>query len=264
MRRVNDLDSKNDKILRKWSNRMINVGSFVRAWNTKRHILNGVIPLFQANYKAKRTEMQKKVKIFAQSNPRRSEFNKVGEKTTKLSMNSIYGCLGLRDNELRVNVSLSCKGVPKVAGMGGGTRHQITAVSRCIFGNIACAIQQALPNAKQVYGDTDSIFCNRNTPGDGSADSLSVRERDGRLVYTIDMLMKNKIAQFLPLLINATPKGIKFDEYREAGVPFMKIAHKRMASVTLLFSKKTYHMIHLKEGSPDSDAILANTPVSTE
>lgn len=261
MRRVNAFDSSSDANLRKWSNRMINVGSFVRAWNAKKKILGGVIPGLQADYKASRTEMQRKVKIYADIDPKIVEFNKIGEKTTKLSMNAIYGCLALRANPTRKVVGCG-KAVAKEGGVGGGTRHsptanQITSVARCVFGNIACAIQQALPNAKQVYGDTDSVFCNHNVPGEGGKRDLFVRERDGRLVYRVDTVMKNKIAEFLPLLINATTKGIKFDAEREAGVPFMKIAHERLAFIDLLFAKKTYHMIHLKEGSTGSNAILA-------
>ena len=118
-------------------------------------------------------------------------------------------------------------------------------------------MQKALPNAKQVYGDTDSVFCNHNIPKDGGGRSLFVRENDGRLVYRIDTIMKNKIDNFLPLFINAVTKGIKFDRKRDAGVPFMKIAHERLAFLFFLFAKKTYHMIHLKEGSKGSDAILA-------
>lgn len=261
MRRVNAFDSSSDVNLRKWSNRMINVGGFVRAWNAKKRILGGVIPGLQADYKASRSEMQRKVKVYADIDPKVVEFNKIGEKTTKLSMNAIYGCLALRANPTRKVVG-SGKVVFKEGGVGGGTRHsptanQITSVARCVFGNIACAIQQALPNAKQVYGDTDSIFCNHNIPGEGGKRDLVVREGDGRLVYRLDTIMKNKIAEFLPLLINATTKGIKFDAEREAGVPFMKIAHERLAFIVLLFAKKTYHMIHLKEGSPGSNAILA-------
>lgn len=261
MRRINVFDSSADAILRKWSNRMINVGGFVRTWNAKKAILGGVIPGLQAEYKASRTEMQRKVKAYANIDPKVVEFNKIGEKTTKLSMNAIYGCLALRANPTRKVVGCG-KTVTKEGGVGGGTRHsptanQITSVARCVFGNIACAIQQALPNAKQVYGDTDSVFCNHNVPGEGGQRDLFIRESDGRLVYRIDTVMKNKIASFLPLLINATTKGIKFDAEREAGVPFMKIAHERLAFIALLFAKKTYHMIHLKEGSPGSDAILA-------
>ena len=260
MRRVNAFDSTNDEVLKKWAARMINVGSFVRAWNTKKDVLNGVIPVLQADYKASRTVMQQKAKMYADIDPKQAEFNKVGEKTTKLSMNSIYGCLGLRVNQSRKSVKVSSSEGEREGGVGGGTRHsptanQITSVSRCVFGNIACAIQQALPNAKQVYGDTDSVFCNHNIPGDGGGRSLFVRE--GRLVYRIDTIMKKKIANFLPLFINAVTKGIKFDEKRDAGVPFMKIAHERLAFLAFLFAKKTYHMIHLKEGTKGSDAILA-------
>lgn len=263
LRRVNAFDSTNDEVLKKWAARMINVGSFVRAWNTKKDVLNGVIPVLQADYKASRTAMQQKAKMYAAIDPKKAEFNKVGEKTTKLSMNSIYGCLGLRANQSRKSVGATeTGGGEREGGAGGGTRHsptanQITSVSRCVFGNIACAIQQALPNAKQVYGDTDSVFCNHNIPGDGGGRSLFEREGDGRLVYRIDTVMKNKIANFLPLFINAATKGIKFDERRDAGVPFMKIAHERLAFLVFLFAKKTYHMIHLKEGSKGSDAILA-------
>ena len=262
LRRVNAFDSTNDEVLKKWAARMINVGSFVRAWNTKKDVLNGVIPVLQANYKASRTVMQQKAKMYAAIDPKRAEFNKVGEKTTKLSMNSIYGCLALRANQSRKIVNISSGG-ERDRGVGGGTRHsptanQITSVSRCVFGNIACVIQQAMPNAKQVYGDTDSVFCNHNIPGDGGGRSLFVR--DGiKLVYRIDTIMKNKIAKFLPLFINAATKGIKFDERRDAGVPFMKIAHERLAFLVFLLAKKTYHMIHLKEGSKGSNAILACT-----
>ena len=268
LRRVNAFDSTNDEVLKKWAARMINVGSFVRAWNTKKDVLNGVIPVLQADYKASRTTMQQKAKMYAAIDPKKAELNKVGEKTTKLSMNSIYGCLGLRANQSRKSVgafssAAESGGGEREGGAGGGTRHsptanQITSVSRCVFGNIACAIQQALPNAKQVYGDTDSVFCNHNIPGDGGGRSLFVKEGDdGRLIYRIDTVMKKKIASFLPLFINAATKGIKFDEKRDAGVPFMKIAHERLAFLVFLFAKKTYHMIHLKEGSKGSDAILA-------
>ena len=264
LRRVNAFDSTNDEVLRKWAARMINVGSFVRAWNSKKDVLKGVIPVLQADYKASRTAMQQKAKMYATIDPKKAEFNKVGEKTTKLSMNSIYGCLGLRANQSRKSVGASSSaeiGGGREGGAGGGTRHsptanQITSVSRCVFGNIACVIQQALPNAKQVYGDTDSVFCNHNIPGDGGSQSMFVRDGGGGLVFRIDTIMKNKIANFLPLFINATTKGIKFDEKRDAGVPFMKIAHERLAFLAFLFAKKTYHMIHLKEGSRGSDAIL--------
>lgn len=265
LRRVNAFDSTNDEVLKKWAGRMINVGSFVRAWNTKKDVLNGVIPVLQADYKASRTAMQQKAKLYADIDPKKSEFNKVGEKTAKLSMNRVYGLFSLRTNQSRKSVGVSSSAETgrgeREGGVGGGTRHapsanQITSVSRCVFGNIACAIQQALPNTKQVYGDTDSVFCNHNIPGDGGGRSLFVREGDGRLVYRIDTIMKNKIANILPLFINAATKGIKFDEKRDAGVPFMKIAHERLAFLVFLFAKKTYHMIHLKEGSKGSDAIL--------
>lgn len=257
MRRVNAFDSAKDKTLRKWSARMINVGSYFRGWNATRKILKGVIPELQAKYKSDRTVMQRKAKLYAESEPKKAEFNTVGEKTTKLCMNSIYGCFALRSDTFRKYVPST--DIIKEGGVGGGVRHlptanQITSVSRCVFGNIACAIQQALPNAKQVYGDTDSVFCVHNTPGDG--EKCVFNEKTGKLVHRVDAVMKNKMARIMPLIINASTKGILFDDDRDAGIPFMKIAHERLAFLGFLFAKKTYHILHLKEGSKGSNEIL--------
>lgn len=258
IRRVNAFNSSKDKTLRKWSARMINVGSYFRAWNATRKVLKGVIPELQAKYKADRTVMQRYVKIYAETDPKKAEFNKVGEKTTKLCMNSIYGCFALRSNTFRKHVAIT--DIIREGGVGGGVRHlptanQITSVSRCVFGNIGCAIQHALPNVKQVYGDTDSVFCVHNTPGDG--ENSVFNEETRKLVHRIDAVMRNKMARLIPLIINATTKGILFDDDRDAGVPFMKIAHERLAFFGFLFAKKTYHILHLNEGSKGSNEILS-------
>lgn len=260
MRRVNAFDSAKDETLRKWTARMINVGSYFRAWNATRRILKGVIPELQARYKADRTVMQRMVKLYAESDPKKAEFNKVGEKTTKLCMNSIYGCFALRSNASRKYVSIT--DIITEGGVGGGVRHlptanQITSVSRCVFGNIACAIQHALPNVKQVYGDTDSVFCVHNTPGDGEKSVFN--EETGKLVHRVDTVMRNKMARLMPLIINASTKGILFDDDRDAGISFMKIAHERLAFLGFLFAKKTYHILHLKEGSKGSNEILSGS-----
>lgn len=274
-RRVNAFDSASDKSVTRWASRLIDTGMFVRTWNAKKALITGTIPNMQVRYKADRVVMQKNVKLFAKSDPKKADLNRVGEKTTKLAMNSIYGCLSLRSytnrREIGSSAAYSAQSVAldgATGGVGGGTRHspsgnQITEVARCVFGNIGCAIQQALPAVKQVYGDTDSIFCVHNTPGDGSLKASS-RGGDGggKLVYLVDMHLKSKLSRFIPVLVNALTKGIRYDASTDAGSPMMKIAHERLALDSLLFAKKTYHMLHWKDDSSGTNAMLRSCAIA--
>ena len=267
-RRVSVFDSADDYGVRLWSSRLINVGMFVRTWNIKNTILEGIIPSMQIKYKADRVVMQQNAKKFAAAGDmKRAGLNKVGQLIMKLCMNSMYGCLALKakssKQEFTARMATSASSIANSAatgGVGGGTRHsttanQITEIARCVFGNIGCALQQALPGTKQAYGDTDSIFCVHNIPGDGGVPHK--REEDGRVVYVIDMVLKHKLSQIVPILVNCTTKGIRFVSRRDAGYGMMSIAHERLAVLGLLFAKKTYHMLHFNENSAAFEEMIA-------
>nr|GAV93177.1 DNA polymerase [Chionoecetes opilio bacilliform virus] len=259
-RRVSVYDSADDPGVRLWSSRLINIGMLVRTWNIKHTELQGIIPSMQKRYRSNRVIMQKNVKLFRISDPKRADLNSVGEKTAKLAMNSLYGCLALRarstKTEFKIGAASNSNNIAnmgKTGGVGGGTRHsttanQITEISRCVFGNIGCALQQALPGIQQTYGDTDSVFCVHNIPGDGG--EMCWGETDStRVVYPVDILLKCKMAQLTPLLVNSTTKGIHHVPRRDAGEGVMNIAHERLAVQGFLFAKKTYHMLHFNEHS---------------
>nr|BDT63060.1 MAG: wsv514-like protein [Trachysalambria curvirostris nimavirus] len=256
-RRVSVYDSADDPGVRLWTSRLINVGMLARVWNIKNTAHQGVIPAMQMKYRADRVVMQESaMKYAAEGDIKRAGLNKVGQLTMKLAMNSTYGCLALRPKShsgySTASVTISSLANSSAAnGIGGGTRHsvtanQITETARCVFGNIGCALQQSLPNIKQVYGDTDSIFCVHNIPGDGD---MTVRE-GGKAVYLIDIVLKCKMSRLIPVLVNCTTKGIKPEPRRDAGDGMMNIAHERLALLGLLFAKKTYHMLHFNENSP--------------
>ena len=265
-RRVSAFDSANDNGVRLWTSRLINVGMLVRTWNVKNTILEGVIPTMQTKYRANRVVMQQNVKKFAAAGDmKKAGLNKVGQLIMKLCMNSMYGCLALKakSSEFTVAAGSSVSSIVNSAaagGVGGGTRHSITAnqiteTARCVFGNIGCALQQALPGTKQTYGDTDSVFCVHNIPGDGGVPFE--REEDGRMVYLIDMVLKHKLSKIIPILVNCTTKGIRFVPRRDAGRGMMNIAHERLAVLGLLFAKKTYHMLHFNENSAAFEEMIA-------
>lgn len=257
-RRVSAFDSADDYGVRLWTSRLINVGMLVRTWNIKHTILEGVIPTMQIKYRADRVVMQQNAtKYAAAGDVKRAGLNKVGQLIMKLCMNSMYGCLALKAKSSKREFTTSSAS-DSAAGVGGGTRHsttanQITEISRCVFGNIGCALQQALPGTKQTYGDTDSVFCVHNIPGDGSVPF----KRDGRVVYLIDMVLKHKLSRIIPILVNCTTKGIRFSPRRDAGRGMMNIAHERLAVLGLLFAKKTYHMLHFNENSAAFEEMIA-------
>lgn len=267
-RRVSVYDSADDIGVRLWTSRLINVGMLARTWNIKNDTLQGVIPTMQKKYRADRVVMQNNVKKYAISDPKRADLNKVGQLTTKLAMNAMYGCFALKANmksskrEFKVGVTTSAANIANAAetgGVGGGTRHsvcanQITETARCVFGNIGCALQQALPATKQVYGDTDSVFCVHNIPGDGG---VLFEKPNNRMVYVIDLILKYKMANIIPILVNCTTKGIRHVQRRDAGHGVMNIAHERLAILGLLFAKKTYHMLHFNENSAGFEAMLS-------
>nr|BDT63486.1 MAG: wsv514-like protein [Sesarmops intermedium nimavirus]GBG35578.1 wsv514-like protein [Sesarmops intermedium nimavirus] len=267
-RRVNVFDSADDYGVRLWTSRLINVGMLVRTWNIKNTILEGIIPTMQIKYKADRVVMQQNAKkCAAAGDMKRAGLNKVGQLIMKLSMNSMYGCLALKakssKREFTTGTASSASNIANSAaagGVGGGTRHsttanQITETARCVFGNIGCALQQALPGTKQAYGDTDSVFCVHNIPGDGGVPFK--REESERVVYLIDMVLKHKLSQIIPILVNCTTKGIRFVPRRDAGRGMMSIAHERLAVLGLLFAKKTYHMLHFNENSAAFEEMIA-------
>nr|BDX27134.1 MAG: DNA polymerase [White spot syndrome virus] len=260
-RRVGAFDSANDPAVRLWSSRLINVGMLVRTWNVKTDILKGIIPQMQATYRADRVVMQNKAKEFAKmGDMKRAGLNKVGQNIMKLGMNSMYGHLALRARSSRkefasgsANTASSISNMSATGGIGGGTRHsvtanQITENARCVFGNIGCGLQMALPGTKQTYGDTDSVFCVHNIVGDGGM-IPEYDEQTGKYYYVMDIALKNKMAAIIPILVNSLTKGIQFVERRDAGVGMMNIAHERLAVAGLLFAKKTYHMLHFNENS---------------
>ena len=258
-RRVSVYDSADDHGVRLWSSRLINVGMLVRTWTIKHTSLRGVIPSMQKKYRADRVVMQQNVKKYRETDPKRAGLNSVGERTAKLAMNSMYGCLALKAKtsklEFRSGTASNANDIANAShrgGIGGGTRHsttanQITETARCVFGNIGCALQQALPGTKQAYGDTDSVFCVHNIPGDGG--QITKSGAGGRLVYPMDILLKCKLAALVPLLVNTLTKGIRHVARRDAGEGVMNIAHERLAVLGLLFAKKTYHMLHFNENS---------------
>nr|BDT62697.1 MAG: wsv514-like protein [Metapenaeus ensis nimavirus]GBG35455.1 wsv514-like protein [Metapenaeus ensis nimavirus] len=262
-RRVTLYDSADDPEVRLWTSRLINVGMSVRTWSIRNTALRGTIPAMQTNYRAQRVIMQENAKKCASEGDKRgADLNKVGQMTMKLSMNSVYGHLAI--NKDKNHKGLSAKSVTGfnttviAGGTGGGTRHaavanQITETSRCVFGNISCALQQCLPNTKQVYGDTDSVFCVHNIPGDGE---MMIRESDGKLVYVLDLQLKYKMSRLIPLLVNSTTKGIRYVQRRDAGDGTMNIAHERLAIQGMLFAKKSYHMLHFNEKSPAYASLL--------
>ena len=267
-RRVSVFDSADDCGVRLWASRLINVGMLVRAWNVKSTTLEGIIPKMQIRYRADRVIMQGNVKKFgAAGDLKRAGLNKVGQLTMKLCMNSMYGCLALKvkssKQEFSAGMASNAACMANSAatgGVGGGTRHsptanQITENARCVFGNIGCALQQSLPGTKQAYGDTDSVFCVHNIPGDGGVQCES-QDGSGRMVYLIDICLKQKLSNIIPILVNSTTKGIRFDERRDAGIGMMSIAHERLALLGLLFAKKTYHMLHFNENSSAYEAML--------
>nr|BDT63503.1 MAG: wsv514-like protein [Pasiphaea japonica whispovirus] len=266
-RRINVFDSADDKAVMLWSSRLINVGMLTRTWNIKTDAVMGVIPSMQINYRADRVVMQEKAKRFAKMGDMKTAgLNKVGQLIKKLCMNSMYGCLALK---ARSNKTDFLSGIAENAadianssasgGLGGGTRHsttgnQITENARCVFGNIGCGLQMALPGTKQSYGDTDSVFCVHNIVGDGGMNPVT--NLTGRKVYLMDMLLKHKMATIIPILVNALTKGIRYVARRDAGIGMMNIAHERLSIAGLLFAKKTYHMLHFNEnGAPFEDMI---------
>nr|BDT63133.1 MAG: wsv514-like protein [Sicyonia whispovirus] len=259
-RRVAVFNSADDEVVRKWSGRLINVGMFVRTWNAKTKMLPGVIPRMQAEYRSDRIVMQKAAKDSAAAgDAQRAGLFQVGQLTMKLAMNSMYGCLALRAKSSRRLFEASgpqrrCDIVNRFrgGGAGGGTRHlptanQITENARCVFGNISCALQQALPGTKQAYGDTDSVFCVHNIVGDCALQKSTTGS--GKGVYLMDIHLKRKMSDFIPTLVNCLTKGIRYVESRDGGHGMMGIAHERMSVVGFLFAKKTYHMLHFKESS---------------
>jgi len=268
--RVNAYDSSSDPAVVKWANRLVNVGCYCRTWNAVRTLLPGVVPDLQLYYKARRVQMKNAIKKYRESDPILAERNSVAEKVTKVFMNSKYGVLAVRSTtQLEVTESnwreaVSVRQVEKgnaVGGVGGGTRHmpmanQITQIARRVFCNIAISVQQLLPGIKQVYGDTDSTFLVHNIPGDG--DRIIRHPVTGRECILVDLHLKMKLARLIPLLINCSTKGIVFDPQTAGGKRMMNIEHERLALMSHLFAKKTYHMLHFKENSPAfSDLVSA-------
>ena len=240
----------------------------MRTWNIKNTTLQGVIPSMQIKYRADRVVMQNNVKKFAAAGDvKRAGLNKVGQLIMKLSMNSMYGCLALKTKSSKLvfsaaSASNACNIANSAAmgGVGGGTHHsptanQITKIVRCVFGNIGCTLQQCLPGTKQTYGDTDSVFCVHNIPGDGGV-LYESRDGSGRAVYLIDMYLKYKLSNIIPVLVNSTTKGIRFIKKRDAGIGMMNIAHEQLAVLSLLFAKKTYHMLHFNKHSAAFEAMV--------
>nr|BDT62879.1 MAG: wsv514-like protein [Trachysalambria curvirostris majanivirus] len=261
-RRVYIYDSYMDPAVVKWSNRLINVGSRCRIWNTRNWIRKGAIPLLQRRYKMERVELKNQLKLKAKSEPLVAAKLKVEEGVKKLFMNSIYGVLVLRNGTGNNNDtnsrwknenSLSRLLIGNVAdGVGGGTRHtamgnQITQISRRIFLNICPSVRHFFPNCIQGYGDTDSVFIKHNF-----LKELNLVFKPSYLPYPViemDLVLREKIARVLQIIINCTTKGIRFNPMVAAGEEAMIIEHERLSIITHTAGKKTYHMIHFKEDS---------------
>nr|BDT62464.1 MAG: wsv514-like protein [Melicertus latisulcatus pemonivirus] len=268
-RRVNAYDSASDPSVVKWANRLLNVGVYCRTWNAVRDLVPGVVPDLQLHYRARRVEMKNAVKKYSKTDPILAERNSVAEKVTKVFMNSKYGVLAVRSTtqleatETNWREAVSVRQVEKgnaVGGVGGGTRHmpmanQITQIARRVFCNIITSLQQLLPGVKQVYGDTDSTFLVHNIPGDG--DRIVRNPVTGRSCILVDLHLKMKLARLIPLLINCSTKGIVFDRKTAGGKRMMNIEHERITLMSHLFAKKTYHMLHFREGSPAFDELAS-------
>nr|GBG35416.1 wsv514-like protein [Marsupenaeus japonicus endogenous nimavirus] len=260
-RRVYVYDSARDAAVIKWSNRLLNVGNRCRIWNIKSWIRQGTIPLLQKRYREERVELKRQVKLKAKSDPLTAAQYKVEEGVKKIFMNSIYGVLVLRVGEhqndsisrWKTDNSLSRLLVGHAAsGVGGGTRHapmgnQITQISRRIFLNISPSIRHFLPNCIQGYGDTDSVFLVHNFPAEMQ---IKVKEPIWHSVIEMDLVLRERIARLLQIIVNSTTKGIRFNPDLAAGDEAMVIEHECLSITTHTAGKKTYHMIHFREDEP--------------
>nr|BDV49905.1 MAG: wsv514-like protein [Metapenaeopsis lamellata majanivirus] len=267
-RRVYVYDSARDEAVIKWSNRLINVGNRCRVWNARQWVLQGHIPKLQRRYRAERVELKRQLKIKAKSEPLVAAQLKVEEGVKKIFMNSIYGILVLRNGEYNQS-SISKWNIENspsrllignsaaVEGVGGGTRHapmgnQITQISRRIFLNITPSIRHFFPNCIQGYGDTDSVFEAHNFPGEMTLTFEQQRDANGKYYPAIemDLVLREKIAYLLQIIVNSTTKGIRFNAELAAGEEAMAIEHERLSIITHTAGKKTYHMMHFREDEP--------------
>nr|BDV49822.1 MAG: wsv514-like protein [Penaeus semisulcatus pemonivirus] len=275
-RRINAYDSSSDPVVVKWANRLVNVGCYCRTWNAVRTLVPGVVPDLQLYYRARRVQMKDAVKKYSKTDPILAERNSVAEKVIKVFMNSKYGVLAVRSTtqleatETNWREAVSVHQVKKgnaVGGVGGGTRHmpmanQITQIARRVFCNIGISVQQLLPGIKQVYGDTDSTFLVHNIPGDG--DRIIRHPVTGRECILVDLHLKMKLARLIPLLINCSTKGIVYDPQTAGGKQMMNIEHERIALMSHLFAKKTYHMLHFRENSSTFDELVSSAAEAAE
>nr|BDT62765.1 MAG: wsv514-like protein [Metapenaeus joyneri majanivirus] len=266
-RRTYAYDSAQDEAVIKWTNRLLNVGSRCRMWNARNWVLKGEIPALQRRYREERLVLKRQVKLKAKTEPLVAAQCKVEEGVKKIFMNSIYGVLVLRVGGGGYNYdsyskwhkdnSLSRLLIGNVSsGVGGGTRHapmgnQVTQISRRIFLNITPSIRHFFPDCIQGYGDTDSVFQCHNFAGEMQIILKPEEEQpEWNICYPViemDLILRERIARLLQIIVNCTTKGIRFNPQLAAGEDAMIIEHERLSIVTHTASKKTYHMIHFKE-----------------
>ena len=227
-------DSVKDLAVVKWARRLIDVGSYYRAWFCKASVRLGIAPELQIRLKKVRGVHKKMAKVAKDEYDR--DLQDKTQNFIKLIMNSLYG----------ITAALNC---PATCHYVNGS--VITFSGRRTFLNILPTLRRFLPLLVTVYGDTDSAFIENNW--DVIAHKLMI-ENDAKFVE-VDFQAERNIASFYADIVNRKTKGVFFEKSVTGGKAMMNIEQERHALHVNLDKKKCYFMLYWRNGSKDMEKL---------
>ena len=223
-------DSITDPAVVKWARRLLDVGSYYRAWFCKASVRLGIIPELEIRLKKVRGVHKKMAKEATNEYDR--DLQDKTQNFIKLIMNLFYGIAAA------LNCSVTCHYV---------IGSVITFSGRRAFLNILPTLRRFLPLLVTVYGDTDSAFIENNW--DVIAHKLMTE--NGAKCIEVDFQAERNIASFYADIVNKKTKGVFFEKSVTGGKAMMNIEQERHALHVNLDKKKCYFMLHWLIGSKD-------------
>lgn len=223
-------DSVKDPAVVKWARRLLDVGSYYRAWFCKASVRLGITPELEIRLKKVRGVHKKMAKEATNEYDR--DLQDKTQNFIKLIMNSLYG----------IAAALNC---PATCHYVNGS--VITFSGRRAFLNILPTLRRFLPLLVTVYGDTDSAFIENNW--DVIAHKLMTE--NGTKCIEVDFQAERNIASFYADIVNRKTKGVFYEKGVTGGKAMMNIEQERHALHVNLDKKKCYFMLHWLIGSKD-------------